>query len=265
MGTPKKKTAIAKKQPTELALASQYEENAGAGFEEADRDAFAIPFLAVLQSNSPQCSKAEGEYIKGAEQGFLFNSVSQEVFDPEDQNVEIIPCHYSRSFIEWKARGDGGGGLVAIHNVADGIELMKQTTKDDKNKDALPNGNILVDTRQHFCLLVVNGEATPVVISMSSTQMKKSKKWMTVMQNIKMARPNGTTFTPPMFAYHYTVETVPESNDQGSWFGWKITIGELVVENELFEQAKAFRDAVVAGEAKAVPPEGEESEEREHF
>lgn len=41
----------------------------GTGLEEAGVGDYAIPFLRVLQSMSPQLKKSDGQYIQGAEEG----------------------------------------------------------------------------------------------------------------------------------------------------------------------------------------------------
>lgn len=236
-----------------LVAASMYEDDANTGFEEADRDAYAIPFLTILQSSSPQCKKSDGAYIKGAEEGMLYNTVSQQVYKGEE-GIEIIPVHYKRAFIEWKPR-DSGGGFVAEHNAADGQDLLRHSVRDDKGHDMLPNGNLLSDTRSHYVIILhADGTFEPAVIAMTSTQMKKSRRWMTVMQNRKMVRADGTPFTPPMFSHKYRASTVPESNDQGSWFGWKLTTGEQLSDVNLYAAAKQFRDAIVSGEVKTQQP-----------
>ena len=257
-----KKKEIAEKKDAPLVAATMYEDDADTGFEEADKDAYAIPFLTILQALSPQCDKTDGAYIKGAETGEIFNTVSEERIDGEE-GVSVVPVHYKRAFIEWQPR-NSGGGFVAEHSAADGLELLKQTTRNDNGQDELPNGNYLVDTRSHY-VLVLNGDGTttPAVMSMASTQMKKSRRWMTVMQNLKMARANGTQFTPPMFSHTYHVTTVPEKNDKGSWYGWKIAIGEQVTDANLYGAAKSFRDAILAGEAKEVAPPGVDVAEEE--
>lgn len=257
-----RKKEVAEKKDTALVQAGMYEDDANSGFEDADADAYAIPFLTILQALSPQCDKANGEYIKGAESGEFYNTVSQERMSGED-GIRIVPVHYKRAFIEWKPRS-AGGGFVAEHSVADGLELLKQSSKNDNNQDELANGNLLVDTRSHYVMVVDGTEFEGTVISMSSTQMKKSRRWMTVMQNLKMPRADGTgQFTPPMFSHIYDVTTVPESNDQGSWFGWKIVIAEQVTDANLFNAAKAFRDAILSGEAKEQVPAGDNTEKEE--
>ena len=71
----------------------------GTGLEEASAGDYAIPFLRVLQSMSPQLKKSDGKYIQGAEEGNLFNTVSEAVYDGTE-GVTIIPCAYKKKFIE---------------------------------------------------------------------------------------------------------------------------------------------------------------------
>ena len=44
----------------------------GTGLEEATADDYAIPFLRILQSMSPQLKKSDGKFIAGAEEGSFF-------------------------------------------------------------------------------------------------------------------------------------------------------------------------------------------------
>lgn len=239
-----KKNEVAKKSKTELSTnVANFDEDAGKGFEEADKDAFAIPFVRILQSNSPQCKKSDGAFIKGSEEGDIFNTATEEILE----ELNVIPCHYRRAFIEW-IPVDEGGGFIAEHTVAAGKELEATLEEPDKNgKRFLPNGHELVDTRMHYCL---NAEtADPMVICMASTQLKKSRNWMTVMQSTKSERGDGTKFTPPMFSQVFEMTTVPESNEKGSWFGWKVTKDGFVEDAELYQAAKNFRNLVVDGSA----------------
>ena len=53
----------------------------GTGLEEASAGDYAIPFLRVLQSMSPQLKKSDGQYIAEAQEGNFFNSVTNKVYD----------------------------------------------------------------------------------------------------------------------------------------------------------------------------------------
>lgn len=240
--------------------AMDFSQEADQGFEEADSDSFAIPFVRILQSNSPQCKKSDGAYIDGAEEGAIFNTATNGI----TEGLSVIPCHFRRVFVEWVPKDDGGG-FVAEHSVEDGKDLEDQLSDPDKNgKRYLPNGNQLVDTRMHYCVNAETGD--PMVICMSSTQLKKSRNWMYTMQSTRVTRDDGSKFTPPMFSSIFRLETAPESNDKGSWFGWKITRTGYVEDQSVYEAAKGFRDLIVSGKAEvkhqqedgAVPPIDEE-------
>ena len=229
--------------------------DAGGGFEEAGKDSYAIPFIQLLQKGSPPIDPDHPKHkeIPGAKVGSLFNTVTEEVVDG-DKGMLVLPCHFQQSYIEW-ADKDAGGGFIAQHDVPTGVNLMATTHKDEKGRDVLPNGNTLVDTRSHYVLVLNDdGSAKPAVISMASTQVKKSKKWMSAMQDVKVKRADGEVFTPPMWAKAYRVKSIAESNAKGTWRGWDIARESDCPSASLYQQAKAFRDAVRAGKVKTVDP-----------
>jgi hypothetical protein len=252
------KNEVAEVKNTLPAIASMFEEDANGGFEQADSTAYAIPFLSILQSGSPQVKKSDGAYIKGAEEGFLFNSVTQDIVDG-NAGLTVIPCYYTRRFVRWGARDAGGGykgeylptdPILGTGKDVDGRILLA----DDSGNFNPKTSDILVDTRNHYVLIVTDMGYTPALISISSTQIKKSRQWMSKMDGIKMRRGDGSLFTPPMFSHSYRLTTVPESNDKGSWYGWKIETVGPVEDTALYQAAKAFRDSVGAGEVKVQPP-----------
>lgn len=244
-------TAVAKKKAADIAIVDDSDllEHAGEGFEGADKDSFAIPFLAILQKMSPQVDEGDGAYIEGAKAGMIFNTVTQELYDGKT-GVEVIPCKPHRSFIEWVPRdGGGGGGFVGQYSVDEGLELLTRTVKNEKGQDMLENGNYIADTREHYVLIVnEDGTTQPALISMTSTQIKKSKQWMYRMNNVRIMV-KDQRIVPPSFALRWRMTTVPESNDKGSWSGWKIALaGETAEESRVspaqFQDAKLFRDAL---------------------
>jgi hypothetical protein len=75
---------------------------------------------------------------------------------------------------------------------------------------------------------------------MSSTQLKKSKKWNSLMAALKMKAQDGEIFTPPTYSHSYTMTTSGESNDKGKWFGWVISNGKLLQDSKIVAAARAF-------------------------
>lgn len=263
----KEEKKVAKKEEN-LPAAIDFAADAGAGFEDSDKDSFAIPFLSILQSGSPQCKRSDGAYIPGAQEGMMFNSVTNEVIDG-DKGILVIPAYYNRNFIEWIPRGEGGG-IAGVHTVPEADELSKTlrtiTVVDngkEKEVQVLDNGNTLSDTRNHY-LLIVNedGSTSPVVCGMSSSQIKESKKWMTMMQGIKI---NGVE--APMMSQIYRITTVPKSNNEGSWYGFKIDHVEQIKDATQYQDAKKFRELIKSGAAEidkqagSSNPSGSDSDE----
>jgi hypothetical protein len=220
-----------------------YDAAPAAGFEDATRDAFAIPFLYVLQSLSPQCKKSDGAYIKGAEEGMLYNTVTQELFGG-DEGVEIIPCSFTHTFVEWGLR-ESGGGFISEFDSVSGHALKQRCKRDDRGRDILPSGNHLADTRNHY-VLIKDGEGNwqPVLMSLTSTQIKASRNWMSAMQRTCESK------RCPMFALKYRLTTVPQQNEKGSWYGIALELIGLVDSVAEYNQAKAFYEQVRLGAVK---------------
>lgn len=234
-------TAVA---PTKKQLPSiKYGADAHAGFEGADRASFAIPFLMILQSMSPQTKKSDGAYIKGAEEGMLYNTVANVVYDGE-AGLRVIPCAFARSFVEWVPR-EKGGGFVAEHDVVVGEALRAKCHRNEKNADILPNGNQLNDTRNHYVLVETSPDRwEPMMLSLTSTQIKASRNWMSAMQSECQA--NGV----PMFALIYRMTTTPQQNDKGSWYGAVFDHEGYVEDEAVYTKAKQFYEQVKKGAVK---------------
>jgi len=240
--------ALAKKESAGLPAflkGDQYSDFVDYGLENADADSFAIPFLRILQSNSPQVKKTSGSYIEGAEEGMLINTVTQDLYDTETNKVQLVSVYFKRAFMEWKTR-ENGGGYVAEHSVSDGLELLKLTERDDKNRDILPNGNQLADTRYHYVMVVrEDGTYEPAIITMERTQLRKSKRWCSDIDLKKKA-----TRVPYQQAFLYNAKVQGESKDDNSWWGWDVTFSGLVEDQDLFDAAVDFHNKIRAGEVK---------------
>ena len=253
----KKKADVAKTTGTEVGPALDFEQESMAGFENADADSYAIPYLMILQKNSPQCDEDQGAFIKGAKAGMFINTVSQDLFDG-DKGVLIVPVHYSRMMVEWVPR-TAGGGFRGSYDPMDPI--VNTARRNEDGRFMLENGNFLNDTRYHFCLLINEKEkdVEPVIIALTSTQIRKSRNWMTQMKNIRLPGSGGQKFTPPMYSHIYRVLTVPEENEKGNWKGWKIEIDHMIGQKEVsyYLAAKSFREQIMKGAAQVSPPPSE--------
>ncbi len=232
------------------------EEDAGAGQESMGKDDYAIPRLSILQALSPQVKKGESK-IEGAEEGMIIDTVSNRLFDGE-AGINVVPLSYRRTFIEWKLR-ESGGGFVKDHG-SEGAALQSSCKRDERGRDILQNGNQLVATCEYFVMLVSeDGGFSPYVLSMTGAQSKKSRKWNTMINQLRVPRADGSgTFNPAMFYSSYNLQTVPESNEQGSWFGWKISMGTPTLNlpdgESIYLACRNLREMIKSGAVQASAP-----------
>jgi hypothetical protein len=207
-----------------------------------------IPRLGVLQALSPQVQKKKAEYIENAEIGDIADLGMGEVFK---EGVLFLPVLFRKQWLEWAPR-DTGKGLVAIH---DDPSIMDLTTRNERNSPVLANGNLISETAQFFGLNLSAGRRR-CYVPMTSTQLKKARKWLTMAMDEKLARPDGSEFTPPMFYRTYLLGTAEESNSQGDWIGWTVKRGATLPElGSHWRDTKAaaieFLDLINAGTARA--------------
>jgi hypothetical protein len=242
--------------------------DAGSGMEGADAQSFAIPFLSVLQKGSPQVDEASGVAIEGARQGMFFNSVTGRMYDGKSGLI-IVPAAYQRRFVRWAPRETGGGfkGELTADQAAQlraagaVVEVDGRLFFPDEAGNVNPKrSDRLADVRNHFCVMVDpnTGEFSNVLISLTSTQIKKSKTLMSMLASVKLKRGDGSLYTPPTYSQQIRVTSTPEQNDQGSWFGVRFESEGLVTDVLLYEAAKAFHATVISGAAQATysAPEG---------
>jgi hypothetical protein len=245
--TPPRNLSKAPTSSTALAVTALEDDllaDAGRGFEEASRDAYAIPFLRVLQDLSPQVKSKMTGYIKGAKPGQIFNTVTQALQDA----AMVVPCYYQQTFIEWKPRSKGGG-LVAVYDPSVGAAMAAKAVRDG-GKSVLPNGNELMDTRSHFVLLVhPDGTYEQALIALSSTGIKTSRRWMSQMRAATV-EVRGRTINAPMFAYAYPLGVEEQANDKGSWFQFTVGEKERVLDADLYRAARDFAQMMAGGAVK---------------
>ena len=239
--------------------ANVFEEDAAKGLGNIGQQDLALPFLKILGQLSPEVNKRDGKYVEGAEPGMIFNSVSGELYDGA-KGINVIPAFYKLEYVEWKDRGEGGGGPVAIHDSSS--DIMSQTKADANYKDRLPNGNYVEKTASHF-VIITGDSPTTALISMKSTQLKISRKWNSMMSGIKLKGKNGL-FTPASFSHIYRLKTTQMSNDKGTWFGWDVSKVGPITDTSLYQQAKTFSDNISKGSVKAKHGE-EKKGSKSHF
>lgn len=206
------------------------------------------PFLGILQPMSPQLEENKPEFIEGAKKGWLFNTATKELWDGKI-GVDVIAFGFQRVFNEWIPR-TSGGGFVATYDLNDDIRLTAKPREIDGKKRGLvlPNGNDLVETA--YTGILLPNSPMPAIIGATSTGLKPMRDWMTMRNNVLI---NGKPAAS--FARKYRLTTVFQENESGSWFNWKVSLGDWVSQEE-FDRAHKFAKLMASGEFQiGRPPE----------
>lgn len=244
---PKPKSTLPTKAAPSALSTINMEKYANAGMENvnAARD-LTIPRLTILQALSPQVKKEKPEFIKGAQVGQICDTAIQKLWD---ESIEFLPVHFKVQWLEWAPRSSGKG-LIAIH---DDNSILEHCEKDEKGRNITDSGNLVVETATFMGFNLSEG-GRRCFISLSSTQRKKAKKLLDLATSERLKGANGE-FVPPLFYRSYTMSVVPESNNEGDWYGWRIERSKALPEMgeegaKLFQEAVRFRDSIEAGNEK---------------
>jgi hypothetical protein len=236
--------AVAKAGKNEVAVfdAAMFEADAGRGMENMGQEDLALPFLKVLSGNDPVLDENEA-----ARKGDIYNTVTGAIFKGKE-GIRVVPCAYQRRFIQWAPRGSGTGAPVAIYEPQDERPKTERSSEDNKDYVADGSGEYIEETHQHFVILLnEDGSHETALIAMKSTQLKKSRKWNSMMASRSMVGQNGP-FTPPRFSHIYNLKTISEENSKGSWHGWEMSVEGPIEDAALYSRAKGFADSITAGD-----------------
>ena len=238
---------VAQKKTTQVVaseLDKMLEADAGVGLENITTEDMQIPFIRIIQALSPQLQKDDPLYIKGAEQGDIFNTVSQEIYK-QDEGVIVVPAFFEKKFLEFQLRSSGGGFVREL--AADDKDITM--TSREGTIEMLPNGNELVRTHQHLVIAKsADGTIAPSVLDMKKTQLKVSRRWNTLKNSARL--PSGALM--PIYGTAWQLTTVLEANDQGKWFNYKLDrINDVTPEIEkMMLEARNMYQGVSKGEVK---------------
>lgn len=180
----------------------------GQGLDDLDSSDKSIPFLKVLEKNSPEI-----ETVDGARPGMIIDTATLELYD----TIRFVPACREHAFVEWVPI-DNGGGLVSSY--APTTDLGKWAAS-QRGKIKLRNGNDLVETFYLFGLLLGDDDADPkpCVISFTSTRIKSYKTIVNRSDSIMLPRANGQgKFKAPWFCHVWRIGTEKKVDGNQSWY-----------------------------------------------
>ena len=216
-----------------------------------DTSELQIPFVRILQAMSPQLIKSNPKYIPNARAGDIFNTVSNQVWDGEE-GIVVIPCYQETKYLEFVARGvttsDGKSGFQGF--IEPDNPIIQQATR-EKNKEYLPNGNELIKSDQHYCIIIDDGMPQFAILDMAISKLKVSRRWKTQIHMLKIKNKQGIPVTPSLYSNMWKFKVVEESNPEGVFYNYNFERVGFVQDKGIFQLARDFRNSVEKGEAKA--------------
>jgi hypothetical protein len=229
--------------------------DAGEGLQDFSQTDYLIPYVRIIQALSKELQKNHAKFLKGAEQGMFVNSATRKLISGETGFL-AIPVSFNHRYMAWLPN-NAGPAYDMGDDPSKFNSVQPLTEGKDKGKRFDEEGNQLTDALQFFILLVnkETGEFEVAVLNFAASQARKGRGWVSTIGN-RMERRDGQLIRPAIYFYSYEITTVPESNDQGSWYGFLISEGPKVMDlengKEIFRTAKELRARIKAGEVKAA-------------
>lgn len=202
-------------------------EGGNLGSEEVTTSDKVLPRIDVLQALSPQIKKSGPEYIDGAEQGQIFNTVTGDVYGSE---IIFIPVYFRKEYVLWKLRKNGGGfiGAFSTQKEAESIHCQQPN----------PGEFEVVESHQHFIIVMAEKGPEEAVLSMTKSKLKVSRSLNSLIQIANVDR----------FAKAYKLKAIETSSDKGEYWTYNaMAVG--FVTKELYEYAKNLYELIKAGAA----------------
>jgi hypothetical protein len=209
------------------------------GSEKVTVNDLTIPRLSMVQDLSPQRKRNEPEYIEGAEEGMMFNTVTNQLYK---EFVLFVPVYFRLEWVVWKHRDAGGGFVGAFPTQEEAVQAVKEHpaagAATDKNEPVLG----IQDTAQHFGLLLdpdspaSSPRGHEIVISMARSQLKPSRQ---LNSQIRLAGGDR-------WERYYRISPIPVDGNKGSYYNWKVVQLGFVSES-VYRQAEALYEAVKSG------------------
>ncbi|CAB4120828.1 hypothetical protein UFOVP2_6 [uncultured Caudovirales phage] len=218
----KAKTEVATQDafPLGTALPSYMNQGAARGSEEVKSTDMVLPRLEIVQALSPI-----KETDENAREGYLFNSVTQEIIG---DLAYFVPVYFRLEYLIWKAQNEGGGFFGSFDTLADAEARKAEVISDGENPEFIE----IVDTPVQYGLRITPDGATceQIVISMAKTKSKVSRKWNAMIQIAGGDR----------FSRVYKISSFTDENKKGQKFKNFVVQPAGFTPEKVYHQAEAL-------------------------
>lgn len=200
------------------------------GNENVDMGDMVIPRIELAQALSKCLKESDANYIEGAKQGDLYNTVTRENYG---QAVKVVPILFKKEYLAWRDQKLGGGFAGAYPTMAECEARI--------HEEAKPEEWEATETAQQLVIVVKqDGTTEEAVVSMNKTKLKVSKQWNS------MIRLNGNDRFSRMYVLHSVDETNTNNQDYKN-FG---VFNSGFPPADVYKKAEALYLAITSGARK---------------
>lgn len=230
-----------------------------AGFEGQNNEDIAIPFIKLLQPNSPQVA---GQLIEGIAGGQYFNTITQQLWKNPNGLLFVIGAT-RHEYLQFRPEKHGSG-FVGRHAIDSPVVLKaKSESKEfgtyfvDADGRTGDDGDELSETFSCFGAWGDDaGNVGMAILPFKSTGIKTYKNMMTQIRSHTMEQ-GGRKVTPPLFAHLCRFTSEFKQRDKQSWWepryapaNGSIATSLIAPDDPRFQLAKSMQKMVVEGTAK---------------
>jgi len=195
---------------SELAVSQAMDFDGPSGFEGVDRDCTTIPFLKVAQNATEQAKRGSPEKIEGLEPGMFFCPATRKQYSEE---VKLVILRFYRQYIIYDG-ADMTSRFIGTMAPEDFERDILPTAVREKSYHLDTQGHRYVDTRNFIVMVAGHYDDGPMLLSLSSTGISPSKKWLTMAQNVRASDGRQA----PIWASVWSLATGYQQNDAGSYY-----------------------------------------------
>lgn len=195
---------------TALISAEAGEFDGPSGFEGVDNECITIPFLKMAQSGTDEAKKGSPKQIKGLEPGMFFCPATRKVYGEE---VNLVILRFYRQYVIYESASSDAKFLGTMSPETFKSHVEPYATR-ERSYHLDGDGHRYVDTRNFIVLIPGHYDDGPMLLSLSSTGISPSRKWLTQAQNVRDSNGKVT----PIWGNIWTLKTGYMDNDAGSYY-----------------------------------------------
>lgn len=210
-------TQVAVRAANELEVMPDVDFGGPTGREGLDESCLKLPFMKLAQVSSDQAKRGSAAFMPGLEAGMFFSPTFKKIYGPK---VSVVVVKFYRSFTVY----DGEGTKAKFLGQMTPAQFEREIEPSAKRKKSYfldAQGHRYVDTRNFIVVPFDSPEDGPMILSLSSTATSASRDWCTMLDAVKIKRPDGSIEQMPFWSTAWELGAVFTTYDEGDAFQFK--------------------------------------------